>query len=123
MSELEGDPSTGEALPQAAAQLQSLATQNDSELEATNEDGDEEELKPGKAQDLVISDSRIETRAVTLPELPCVSSSKKYIVRFEGNNSKKWDGREISVDEEWLESLYDPKELTGGKQLHLSYLS
>ena len=96
---------------------------NDSELEATNKDGDKEELKPGKAQDLVISDSRIETRAVTLPELPCVSSSKKYIVRFEGNNSKKWDGREISVDEEWLESLYDPKELTGGKQLHLSYLS
>ena len=61
-----------------------------------NKDGDEEEPKPSKAQDLVISDSRIETRAATLPEFPsCVSSSKKYIVRFEGNNSKKRDGREI----------------------------
>ena len=123
--------STGKALPQAVAQLQILATLNDPE--APSKDGDEDELKPGKAQDLVTlglknddlvseeSDSRIETHAATL-QLPCVSSScKKYIVRFQGKNSKKWDGREISVDEEWLESLYDPKELTGGKQLHLPW--
>ena len=49
----EGDPSTGKALPQAAAQLQILASLNDPELEAPNKDGDEDELKPAKAQHLV----------------------------------------------------------------------
>ena len=53
----------------------------------------------------------------------CLPSSnpKEYIVKFEGNNSKKWDGREINLDGEWLESLYDPKELTSGKQLRLPW--
>ena len=44
-------------------------------------------------------------RALTeLPSPP--PEERKYRVRFQGNNSKKWDGKDIVVDGEWLESLY-----------------
>lgn len=34
-------------------------------------------------------------------------TKRRYFVRFEGNNSKKWDGRQIMFDDsEWLESMY-----------------
>lgn len=82
--------STGEALPQVAAQLQILATVQG--LPIKMEMKINLSLKPGKAQDLVTlglenddllseeSDSSIETCAATL-QLPCVSSSsKKYVV-------------------------------------------
>ena len=51
---------------------------------------------------------------------PSLSSAKlpsnKYCVRYEGNNSKQWDGREILLDGDWLDSLYDPLSLVEGKQ-------
>lgn len=43
----------------------------------------------------------------------------KYCVRYEGNHSKRWDGQVITLDGEWLESLYDAVELVPGKQLIL----
>ena len=49
--------------------------------------------------------SNIETRATL-----CLPSS-----------NVKWDGREINLDGEWLESLNDPKELTTGKRLRLPW--
>ena len=42
------------------------------------------------------------------------SQSRSYIVRYEGNSSKKWDGREIVMDGNWLEQLYKPPELIAG---------
>lgn len=49
-------------------------------------------------------------------------SRKTYLVRFEGNNSKKWDGHDVELDGEWLESLYDVSELQiPGKHLSLPW--
>jgi len=45
---------------------------------------------------------------------------KRYIVRFEGNNSRKWDGKEVYIDREVLNELYDSTELVhGAKVLYL----
>ena len=41
-------------------------------------------------------------------------ASKHYVVRFEGNSSKRWDGKEIWLDREVLDELYDPTELCHG---------
>ena len=46
---------------------------------------------------------------------------EKYCVRYKGNTSKRWDGREILLDAEWLESLYDPLELIVGKKVRLPW--
>ena len=39
------------------------------------------------------------------------SSSKQYIVRFNDNNSKRWDGKEVWLDTKILNELYDSSEL------------
>ena len=46
---------------------------------------------------------------------------KRYFVRFEGNQSKRWDGKEVELDGGWLESLYTPQELTTGSELSLPW--
>ena len=48
--------------------------------------------------------------------------AKKYVVRYEGNNSSKWDGKEIVLESEFLESLVeDPAELVPGKIVRLPW--
>ena len=42
-------------------------------------------------------------------------------MKFEGNNSKRWDGKEIELKGEWLESLYSQEELTPGNRLDLPW--
>ena len=44
---------------------------------------------------------------------------KEYAVVFKGNGSSKWDGKEISVDGEWLEDLYGAAELFPGRVVQL----
>lgn len=49
-------------------------------------------------------------------------TKRRYFVRFEGNNSKKWDGRQIMFDDsEWLESMYSLEDLCPGKVVELPY--
>ncbi len=48
-------------------------------------------------------------------------SDIKYSVRYEGNNSKRWDGKEILIDGEWLEDLYNPEDLVVGKEVLLPW--
>lgn len=43
------------------------------------------------------------------------AGERKYCVNYQGNSSKRWDGKKIIVDSETLESLYDVKELVLGK--------
>ena len=45
------------------------------------------------------------------------SAPKSYIVRFEGNNSHKWDGKEAYVEREVLDELYDSTKLIHGAKL------
>ena len=45
------------------------------------------------------------------------SAPKQYVVRFEGNNSRKWDGKEVWVDPEVLDELYDSSELFHGAKI------
>ena len=45
------------------------------------------------------------------------TSERKYSIRYEGNNSKRWDGRIIKLDGEWLESLYERSVLIEGKRV------
>lgn len=45
------------------------------------------------------------------------SSSQRYIVRFEGNNSKCWDGKEVWLDAEVLNELYESSELFDGANI------
>ena len=46
---------------------------------------------------------------------------KKYCVRYEGNNSRKWDGREIMLDGNWLEELYEPSQILPGMPVRLPW--
>ena len=46
---------------------------------------------------------------------------QKYCIRYTGNSSKRWDGKEIWVDGEWLEGLYKPSELTDGHRIRLPW--
>lgn len=48
-------------------------------------------------------------------ELP--PSKRNYYVRYQGNSSKRWDGKQIVVDGETLESLYPVEELVPGKDV------
>jgi len=54
-----------------------------------------------------------------------VSSNSKlcteYIVRFKGNQSAKWDGKEIVVDGDWLQEMYPKEELCPGRIVQLPW--
>ena len=41
----------------------------------------------------------------------------KYCVRYEGNNSKRWDGREIWVDTDYFEEFFEPSVLVPGYEV------
>lgn len=63
---------------------------------------------------------------LTLPANPPANlasekSPTDYHVRFEGNSSTRWDGKEVFVDKDWLESLYPPSSLREGKEVCLPY--
>ena len=47
----------------------------------------------------------------------------EYVVRFKGNQSAKWDGKEIVVDGDWLEELYAKDELCTGRIVQLPWES
>ena len=47
--------------------------------------------------------------------------NNKYCIRYEGNSSKRWDGKEILLDAEWMEGLYSESELVAGKKLSLPW--
>lgn len=49
------------------------------------------------------------------------SSNKKYVVRFDGNNSKRWDGKEVWLDPEILDELYDSSELYNGANISVPW--
>ena len=48
---------------------------------------------------------------------------KHYIVRFEGNNSKRWDGKESWVEAEILDELYSEAELVHGAEIMVPWRS
>ena len=39
---------------------------------------------------------------------------KYYYIRFEGNSSKRWDGKVISLSSEQIEDIYHPSQLVPG---------
>ncbi len=43
------------------------------------------------------------------------------MVQFEGNSSKKWDGKQFTVDGDWLEEVYNKLELCPGRIIDLDY--
>ena len=45
----------------------------------------------------------------------------KYLVQYENNSSKRWDGRVLYIDGEWLESLYQPSKLSIGSKVKLPW--
>ena len=50
-------------------------------------------------------------------------ASNSYVVRFEGNHSRKWDGKEVYVDKEVLDELYDSSELVHGAKISYPWRS
>ena len=48
---------------------------------------------------------------------------KRYIVRFEGNNSKRWDGKETWIEAEVLDELYSEAELVHGAEIMVPWKS
>lgn len=48
--------------------------------------------------------------------------SNKYRIRYQWNNSARWDGKEIDVDAEWLEMLYEPSTICEVKEVELPWL-
>ena len=49
------------------------------------------------------------------------SSQKQYTVRFENNNSKHWDGKEVWLDAMILDELYDSSKLFNGANITVSW--
>jgi len=49
------------------------------------------------------------------------SVAKRHLVRFEDNNSKKWDGKEVWLDAYVLDELYDSKELLHGAKISVPF--
>ena len=48
---------------------------------------------------------------------------KRYIVCFEGNNSKRWDGKESWIEAEILDELYSEAELVHGAEIMVPWRS
>ena len=48
---------------------------------------------------------------------------KRYIVHFEGNNSKRWDGKETWIEAEILDELYSEAELKHGAEIMVPWRS
>ena len=48
---------------------------------------------------------------------------KCYVVRFEGNNSKKWDDKEVWLNAEVLDELYSENELVHGCTITVTWKS
>ena len=48
------------------------------------------------------------------------SGGATYCIRYENNASKRWDGKELLVDKDWLDDLY-PEGIYPGKQLQLPW--
>ncbi len=46
---------------------------------------------------------------------------KNYTLRYEGNNSKRWDGKTIVLDGAYLESVVEGDELVPGKVIQLPW--
>ena len=46
------------------------------------------------------------------------STPKSYAVRFEGNNLRKWDGKEVYVERKVLDKLYNSTELIHGAKIY-----
>ena len=44
-----------------------------------------------------------------------------YCVRYEGNNSKRWDGKEIWLEATVLDELYEPTQLTYGSHVSIPW--
>ena len=42
-------------------------------------------------------------------------------MQYENNGSKRWDVRVLYIDGEWLESLYQPSELSIGSKVQLPW--
>ena len=52
-----------------------------------------------------------------------VSDAKSYVVRFEGNSSKRWDGKEVYSNAEVLDELYSKEELVHSAQVTVPWKS
>ena len=50
-----------------------------------------------------------------------VRVEKQYLIRYENNGSKRWDGREIFVNASWLEEIYSADELCDGAKIRLPW--
>ena len=48
---------------------------------------------------------------------------KHYIVRFEGNNSKRWDGKKSWIEAGVLDELYTKEELVHGTEIMVPWRS
>lgn len=53
------------------------------------------------------------------PEVSAEAIPTTYLIWYEGNSSKKWDGKVISVESSVLLDSYDSKELIPGKEVSI----
>lgn len=60
------------------------------------------------------------TRSTVVREIES-DSFHKYVLRFEGNDSRKWDGKEVTVEPEQLEGTYDPADIVPGAVVQVPY--
>ena len=50
-----------------------------------------------------------------------VLKPQKYVLRYTGNKSKKWDGKEIILHHDYLQSLVEESELVPGQNVKLPW--
>ncbi len=65
---------------------------------------------------------KVEPKEADESQMPAkLPSDIKYSVGYEGTNSKRWDGKEILIDGEWPEDLYNPEDSVVGKEVLLPW--
>lgn len=109
---LGGDSASGMNLDLTPAS--SMAT-----AEMTEPQDDKAEAQEAQ-QEATRSRSRPQTRSTTGCHGP-KSTTSDYVLRFKGNNSKKWDNKDIVFDGQWLEDNYDKMELCPGRVLNIPF--
>ena len=74
--------------------------------------------QPHSSELLVIFKTHDANAAILFQLLVSMASdAKSYVVRFEGNSSKQWDGKEVYINAEVLDELYSKEELVHSAQV------
>ena len=84
-----------------------------------NQDGSE--LLPTLKETSTKADISKRNRTTKRAKRSNTSDSKNICVRFEGNQSKRWDGKEVLIDYDWMKKQIDATQLFPGSTINIPW--